>query len=58
VLELYAIADAHADPGPDDPPAITCLDEFRPLNLQQSDERMEPGTTATATALTHDQIAA
>ena len=34
VLELYAIADGHADSGPDDPTVMICLDEFGPLNLQ------------------------
>jgi transposase len=34
VLELYAIADGHAKPGPDDPTIVICLDEFGPLNLQ------------------------
>ena len=34
VLELYAIADGHVQPGPDDPTVVVCLDEFGPLNLQ------------------------
>jgi transposase len=34
VLWLYAIADGHAEPGPDDPDVVICLDEFGPLNLQ------------------------
>jgi transposase len=34
VLELYAIADGHAEPGSDDPQVVICLDEFGPLNLQ------------------------
>src|SRR3954470_23861403 len=34
VLELYAIADGHAEPGPDDPEVVFCLNEFGPLNLQ------------------------
>ena len=34
VLELYAIADGHAEPGPEDPTVVICLDEFGPLNLQ------------------------
>jgi transposase len=34
VLELYAIADGRADPGPDDPTVVICMDEFGPLNLQ------------------------
>jgi hypothetical protein len=34
VLELYAIADGHVDPGPGDPDVVICLDEFGPLNLQ------------------------
>jgi len=34
VLELYAIADGSAPPGPGDPTVILCLDEFGPLNLQ------------------------
>jgi transposase len=34
ILELYAIADGQADPGPRDPTVVVCLDEFGPLNLQ------------------------
>jgi len=34
VLELYAIADGEAEPGPVDPTVIICMDEFEPLNLQ------------------------
>jgi transposase len=34
ILELYAIADGLTAPGPDDPDAVICLDEFGPLNLQ------------------------
>src|SRR6266849_10037270 len=34
ILELYAIADGLAEPGPDDPTVVICLDEFGPLNLQ------------------------
>ena len=34
ILELYAIADGLAKPGPDEPAVIVCLDEFGPLNLQ------------------------
>ena len=34
MLELYAIADGKAAPGPDDPTVIICMDEFGPLNLQ------------------------
>jgi transposase len=34
VLELYAIADGAAEPGPDDPTVVFCMDEFGPLNLQ------------------------
>lgn len=34
VLELYAIADGLAKPGPGDPSVVVCLDEFGPLNLQ------------------------
>src|SRR3954468_13044090 len=34
VLQLYAIADGTAVPGPGDPTVIFCLDEFGPLNLQ------------------------
>jgi transposase len=33
VLELYDIADGKAEPGPDDPTVVFCLDEFGPLNL-------------------------
>jgi len=33
VLELYAIADGRAEPGPDDPAVVICMDEFGPLNL-------------------------
>jgi len=34
VLELYAMADGAAEPGPDDPTVVICMDEFEPLNLQ------------------------
>lgn len=34
MLELYAIADGLATPGPDDPGVVLCMDEFGPLNLQ------------------------
>jgi transposase len=34
VLELYAIADGHVEPGPNDPVVVICVDEFGPLNLQ------------------------
>ncbi len=34
ILELYAIADGLAQPGPSDPSVVVCLDEFGPLNLQ------------------------
>lgn len=34
VLELYDIADGKAEPGPDDPAVVICMDEFGPLNLQ------------------------
>src|ERR1700681_3689014 len=34
ILELYAIADGIAKPGPDDPDLVVSLDEFGPLNLQ------------------------
>src|SRR5215210_5193262 len=34
VLELYAIADGIAEPGPGDPTIVFCVDEFGPLNLQ------------------------
>jgi hypothetical protein len=34
VLELYAIADGKAAPGPGDPTVVICMDEFGPLNLQ------------------------
>jgi transposase len=34
VLELYDIADGKAEPGPDDPAVVFCMDEFGPLNLQ------------------------
>jgi hypothetical protein len=30
-MELYAIADGHAEPGPGDPMVIICMDEFGPL---------------------------
>ncbi len=33
VLELYAIADDKAPPGPIDPAVVFCMDEFGPLNL-------------------------
>ena len=34
VLQLYAIADGHTEPGPGDPTVVICMDEFGPLNLQ------------------------
>src|SRR3954465_3243686 len=34
VLELYAIAEGVAEPGPADPAVVFCVDEFGPLNLQ------------------------
>jgi hypothetical protein len=34
IVELYAIADGLAEPGPDDPTVVICMDEFGPLNLQ------------------------
>jgi transposase len=34
ILELYAIADGNARPGPGDPTVVLCMDEFGPLNLQ------------------------
>jgi transposase len=34
VLELYAIVDGKARPGPADPAVVICVDEFGPLNLQ------------------------
>jgi len=34
ILELYAIADGLAEPGPGDATVVVCLDEFGPLNLQ------------------------
>jgi len=34
ILELYAIADGTAQPGPGDPSVVMCFDEFGPLNLQ------------------------
>jgi transposase len=34
ILELYAIADGLAVPGPGDPTVVICVDEFGPLNLQ------------------------
>ena len=34
ILELYALADGKAEPGPDDPDVVICYDEFGPLNLQ------------------------
>jgi transposase len=34
VLEVYAIADGSARPGPGDPDEVICIDEFGPLNLQ------------------------
>ena len=33
VLQLYAIADGKAEPGPGDPTVVICMDEFGPLNL-------------------------
>jgi transposase len=34
VLQLYAIADGSAPPGPGDPSVVFCVDEFGPLNRQ------------------------
>ena len=34
ILELYAIADGVAAPGPGDPTVVVCIDEFGPMNLQ------------------------
>jgi transposase len=34
VLQLYALADGLAAPGPTDPSVVFCMDEFGPLNLQ------------------------
>jgi hypothetical protein len=34
VLKLYGIADGHAEPGPDDPTVVICIEVFGPLNLQ------------------------
>jgi transposase len=34
IEHLYAIADRKATPGPGDPQAVICVDEFGPLNLQ------------------------
>jgi transposase len=50
VLELYAIADGHAERGPDDPEVVICLDEFGPLNLQP-----HPGSQWTRRADCHGQ---
>ncbi len=33
MLELYAIADGRAEPGPDDPAVVICMNEFGPLDL-------------------------
>ena len=32
MLEVYAIADGKAEPGPGDPDKVICMDEFGPLN--------------------------
>jgi transposase len=50
VLGLYAIADGHAEPGPDDPQVVSRLDEFGPLNLQP-----HPGRQWTRRADCHGQ---
>ena len=42
VLELYAIADGLAEPGPADPTVVFCVDEFGPLNLQPHPGRQWP----------------
>ncbi|MGH7751961.1 MAG: IS630 family transposase, partial [Gemmatimonadales bacterium] len=34
IEHLYAVADGEAPPGPADPDAVICVDEFGPLNLQ------------------------
>ncbi len=42
VLELYAIADDKAEPGPGDPTAVFCMDEFGPLNLMPASSGPQP----------------
>jgi transposase len=47
ILELYAIADGTAPPGPDDPTVVICMDEFGPLNLQpHPGKQWAPAATA------------
>jgi hypothetical protein len=51
VLELYAIADGKAEPGPGDPTVVICMDEFGPLNLQpHSGKQWAPRAVAKATS--------
>jgi transposase len=49
VLELYAIADGKAEPGPDDPDVVLCMDEFGPLNLlPRPGKQWAPAATKTS----------
>jgi transposase len=49
VLELYDIADHKAEPGPDDPTVILCMDEFGPLNLMpRPGKQWAPAATKTS----------
>src|SRR6266566_2601703 len=48
VLQLYAIADGRAEPAPDDPTVVICMDEFGPLNLQpHPGKQWAPAATGT-----------
>jgi transposase len=49
VLELYAIADGHAEPGPEDPAVVICLDEFGPAPGGTGDARRTRARTACGT---------
>lgn len=41
VLELYEIADGKAEPGPDDPTVVFCMDEFGPLDVRPRGTRRD-----------------
>jgi transposase len=46
ILELYDIADGKAEPGPEDPTVVICMDEFGPLNLQPHPGKQWAAVTA------------
>jgi len=55
VLELYAIADGKAPPGPTDPTVVFCMDEFGPLNLLPRPGKQWAPAATKATKGTHEQ---